>query len=613
MNYDDWAERLNKASKKIDKYKTDWERNEKYYNGLLKHFKGKQLEYYSNIIWQSYQTDSSVILPIRININAVVDCRPQDAMLNAAISSLLEDQLDHIDNYEEMENAYMHAITKGYGILALSIRKRTADKYVLRLEDEVFELSNAYNKINIKSINPIDIIYDMDNNTNLNTLDWLAVKIEMPIKQFKEGDYKNKKEILNQLNYEEGSSKNIQTTYDKIFSKITILEIWDTLNRKILFLENVTKLPILDDKDYPIENESFNYPFVFLSFTNTTSSSLPPISELDLCKAIQDSRNEIKSAQHRDLKRGVRHYFAPQGLMSPQEERKLQSTDKPQIIKVDPKKFMAAGLPIDLRQLLIPTAENTPLPDYSRASMEYLQDLRETIGYGSMERGGIPTTQTASEANIVFSMLSKRQGKRLSTVLNCWQKIAEKSLIIVKELYPKTIKYKTKKEGFIEAYKEINKDMLNTASAIDIVVSVGTTGIPDKKNALNVHLQMANMLFPLAQQLNLDFSYLIRKILLLADWKPDEIESLFSGRSEIAKQLAIEFMSVMQHGTDPQGLQMAKIWGLVSQLIQIELTPLQIAEIQGKFSSTGGVAPNRTTAPEKNSVRETKLEEDINK
>lgn len=618
----EWERRLAEAKQWMIPYKNQWKANIELFNGLRKKRGNKKLDYYFNIYWQSYQTDIALVLPTRYNFYCEVEWEHgSDPLIDSLMSSMLTSQLDYYDNFKAIRKAYLQSILKGYGIVQISIYRTTASKTYLNLGDEIVEYIEPFNRIKLRSIRPEEVLYDKDNNEDLNDLNWLAVNVNVPLHEFiKEDKYKNKKEIIEAYGYDYSdvldvvNERNIEKRKDiNIYQPIKIWEIWDTYSREIYYIEDITYQEAMEKRKYPILNDEFKYPFVFMSLTEDSCDSLPPIAEFDLIAEAQDNINSIRSAEMRDLKRLVRHIFAPADLISPQEEAKLQSTDKQQIIKVDTRPYFTTGN-IDLRALLMPAPENPPLPHYYQAVNNIKQDLREVIGYGSMERGGLPPTQTATETNVVMSLLNARGRLKLTDVIAFVENMASKVFMIIRELYPPEFKIKEKLEGDKGIYRIIKREILEKAKLVDIKLRIGVEGVQDKKAQLTTYLNMANVLFPLFQQMNLNIEPIMKKILLLADWKPDEIERLFMNKAQLVEQIAVMMKELIAEGKrEIDMMDMMKFMGLVSQLIEQELTPIQKAKLQGKFSSTGGEPPNRQTGTSIPSVRETRLEEDMGK
>lgn len=606
---EEWAHRINKAKEWISKYQREWKNNVKLYNGQKKFNKNIKCEYYTNIIWQTYESQKASIIPLSIECYAEVEKEFPDPSLNLKISALLNNILDNKKNIKILDKLFTQAKCKGLGIAMILIKNK-----------EKKELS--INDIYLKFIKTENFIYDKDLITEfIEDAPWLGASYDLSLKEFLMSDsYINKEEILKANGINKQDIINLQEALlnrreDKNleywrYYPIKIWEIWDTIDRKRYYVEDKSGYFAKEISDYPIDNPSFNHPFLLLSFTEGSTDEYPPPAEIDLLKDLQDNYNIIKSSQIRDMKRMIRKIFALKDAINTNEEQKLLNFDHDQIIKVDGDMVFGVGQQRDLRAILWAAPENPPPPqtDYILAGIK--NDFRETTGYGSAERGGISPASTATEAGKIYAMLMGRNTKKVADVLNLWKEAAEKILYIVEELFPEEIKINIAKYGQPSIWQNLElKEIKN--KEININVYVGSKGIVDKSAKLAEYLQSMNILFPLAQNYNMDLSFMIRKIMLLLNWTPDEVEYIFKGQREMAKQIAIEMARMMEQGGDMA--EAMKLFGLISNFLQNYLTPNEIAEIQGKFKASGGKAPISEKPVGLSSVRTSRLQEDQGK
>lgn len=620
---EEWKNRIDRAKGWMNSYAKVYKENVKIYNGKKKFVKPAKYEYYANLIWQTYQTEKANIIPNSIEFYVEVEQDVMNYELNMLASEMLNNIFANNRTIKMIEKLHTQAVCKGVGIAMVAIRDK---KKIIRKIDKEGKVVERESEIYLKIFKTEDVLYDKDIDIDdFEDLKWIASCFYVPAIEFdRNEEYINKVKIYsaNGLNYDERGklkvNKYIESGYtygegvvnDEKYYPIKIWEIWDTIDRKKYYLEDKSGEWALEPEDYPIENPDFNHPFVFLSFTDVACDELPPVAEIDMLKALQDNYNAVRSAQKRDMNRMIRKMFALEDTIDKNEEDKMLNLDRDQIIKVSTSKYFQIGQTPDIRNLIMPAPEN-PMPPQADGFLQSIKyDFMETTGYGPAERGGLSPSYTATESRNIFQMLSARNAKKTQKIFDLMANIGKKAMYMIEELFPEEVNIKIAKWGQPATWKKLKVNELRGKNK-EIKVYTGSKGHIDKQTMLTELLQISNMLFPLAQNYGLDLSMLIRKILMLVQWSPDEIETIFKGQREKAKAIAIAMAQYAEQGID--NIEAMKLIGMISDFLMSYLSPNEIAEIQGKFAATGGKAPAKSTSPGLNSQRQTKLDEDIGK
>lgn len=615
----EWKNRIERAKAWMSKYEKNYKQNVEIYNGKRKYFKEAKYEYYANIIWQTYQTEKANIIPSSLQFYVEVEQNYMDYELNMLVSELLNNIFSNSKNIKLTEKLHTQAVCKGVGVGMVAIREK--NKIVKKIDKEG-KIAEKESEIFLKIFKTEDVLYDKDMEVDdFEDLKWIAASFYIPAVEFEKYDYYiNKRKIYeaNGLNVDvNGKLKYEQSVYggyaegsDEKYYPIKIWEVWDTIERKKYYIEDKSGEFAMEPEDYPIENPDFNHPFVFLSFTDGASDSFPPPAEIDMLKILQDCYNAIRSAQKRDINRMIRKMFALEDTIDKNEENKLLNLDRDQIIKVSTSKYFPVGQTPDIRNLLMPAPENPMPPQADGLLMGIKYDFMETSGYGPSERGGLAPASTATESRQLFQMLTARSAKKAQKIFDLWQSIAKKALFLIEELFPDEVNIKVAKYGQPAVWKKLNLKEIRNKNK-EIKVYVGTKGNVDKQRYITEALQTANILFPIAQNYGLDLSMLVRKILTLMEWSPDEVETIFKHQRDKAKAIAMALAQYAENGMDE--IESAKFLGMISDFLMSYLSPNEIAEIQGKFAATGGKPPAQSKTSGINSQRTTKLDEDIGK
>lgn len=598
--------------------------NVKLYNGEKKYYKPAKYEYYANIIWQTYQTEKANIIPPSLEFYVEVEQDVMNYELNMLASELLNNIFSNSRNMKLTEKLHTQAICKGVGIAMIAIKEKS--KLISKI-DKNGRLGEKETSIFLKIFKTENVLYDKDLEVDdFEDFKWIAACFYVPAIEFDKNDeYINKRKIYEANGLRVGNDGKLKFEqnvyggypygdntgiYDEKYHPIKIWEIWDVIERKKYYLEDKSGEWALEPEDYPIENPEFNHPFVFLSFTDTASDGYPPPAEIDMLKNLQDNYNAIRSAQKRDMFRMIRKVFALEDTIDKNEEDKMLNLDRDQIIKVSTSKYFNVGQTPDIRNIIMPAPEN-PMPPQADGFLNSIKyDFMETTGYGPAERGGIASAYTATESRNIFAMLTARSAKKMQKIFDLWQNIAVKAFYIIEELFPEEINIKVAKYGQPAIWKKLKLSELKGKNK-EIKVYVGTKGNIDKQKHITEALQTANILYPIAQNYGLDLSMLIRKILMLMEWSPDEIETIFKHQRDKAKALAIAMLKYSEGGMDE--VEAMKFMGMLSDFLSSYLSPNEIAEIQGKFAATGGKAPVQSKTSGLNSQRTTKLDEDLGK
>lgn len=603
-----WLERIERSKALIDKYKADWKKNDELYSGE-RHFADdnydENLIYYFNVFRSTIQTFIAQTVPTDLAFH-VERYGIQDVDGNILISAFIQQMMkEKILNI--LKRTIITAFKKPYCIAYLDFNIKSKEAPIEMPEDEELRqegieieekriLVNTEVEVFFDIIEPEDFLIDPCAK-KIDRAKWYGVKIQVPVVDFmkdKQWDgFKYKRKVI-QAQYEEYKSAleeaekddiGLEDYYDEDFSLITIWEIWDIKERKKLYIADALG-EIIYKEDYPIEDERFDHPFVFFGFLFDDGDYLiPPKPLMYFLRNQHDEYNRMADIELRNARRKIQKYAAYKDALSPQDKEKLISPYENTIVEVE---NMAPDKIYPINNIVTPIAEN-PIPmDLTLLTRVIEDNIRETIGFGRAERGGMPETRTATETLHLTNFIRARLSATSANVYKYCEDLIKKALIIYAEKLEEPVKVKigSNTEGII--WKDFKKDFLQ--DRVTIKVTPGVKNIVDA----NVRLQeYMNLLKLMAEMANTGVPVnpipLVRRIMALMDLMPLEIDELLQNVKGKAKNLALKMAQLVQG--QPSEQDWMALLGQVSDLLQTLLSARDMQEIQ-QILSSGQASPS---------------------
>ena len=608
-----WKIRLQEAKSAMDSMSAGWSENVKLYNGKKK-FKGNvAYKYYIPAVYQKLKIRRAQAIPASLDFVASV-VGENDPNTNALVTALLNSQLQTEEFMEILNKTDTQIFCKGYGWIQADI------EYITNEDGEVI----------VERIKPVfhrteDVLYD-PNARLFSDIHWIAAAYWITVEEFLADDgllddavYKKKDKILKahnikrtdddgvgwiepvnvvpthtkrSLGSKENSDENLSA--DPRFYRLKIWEIWDAALRQKIHMEDMT-LAICLEEDYQIKSQHFKFPMVPLSYTDEDDEELPPHPEIDNWIDFQKQKIRLRQNQLEDATKRVRAFLAlPDAFNKEELTKAIAGSPKNRVVFANGEAFGAMDTNRDISRLIMPLPENSSPPDTEYISRAIDADFDQTSGMGPAGRGGLPVASSATETNAMMGMMGASAQKIGMKVINAAKRFAEMSLIMMAELFEEETVVQMYEIGRPAAWSTLKKRILKKGR-FAVEVYPGIKGVIDRQSMSMEILNTIKTIFPFAQANNLDLTPMVKRLMFLQGMKPSEIESVFSGRTELAKAVLTEIMQSLQDGNVDQN-EMQVILGKATMLAKATLGPADIAELQGKFKGSGGQAPGPQSA-----------------
>jgi len=393
---------------------------------------------------------------------------------------------------------------------------------------------------------------------------------------------------------------------DPDFKTICVWEIWDKVNKKVVYVLDDTYVEI-GSVDWPatfLIGQRDMFPVTLMGFHPMTRG-LYPKPELDLIANQLGLLNLIDSIIYADATTKWRKLATLSGLISPDKAAKIVSLDPENaliLIEQDALEELAQrmqhqGLP-DLRGLVVPIQDPQVKQDLLLVRDMIRQEINDIIGYGPPERGGMPATRSAREAVAIKEKLDARLAKRADAVAEFYRLFGTKHFLLLQqtmmvERYARVFSFVNGAE--FKAYQQ--EDL---KGSFNFRVFAGTSGPMTTEAKQASELQLFQTLMPLIQTGQIPPEPPIMRLAESFQWVG--VGQLLKNYVPATQELAM-LLSAMQ--TQPDKIPPNALPEAAAKVVMAVLTPQQIQAIQTGMQgmTPSGKAQQARPAPAPKSVR----------
>lgn len=379
------------------------------------------------------------------------------------------------------------------------------------------------------------------------------------------------------------------TEEDLDYRTICMWEVHDNVAGKICYFTDKEHL-LLGEQDAPLRLRLRSrklYPVTILALNQDTTSWYPT-PELDLVAPQLMALNKIQAIIEQDATTKWRKYIAPASLISEQQAAQITDTQTDQcVIRIERDDIgdfsgEAHIHELDLTRVVLPLPDVTPARDLPLVKEMIEQDIAKVLGYGPIDRGGLPKTRSAREAMAIKEKMEQRLQKREDAIADFYRMFGTKHIQILQqtmdvERYARV--YDDAK--MLSNWVTLKPEDVQEIGEFEFVVYAGTSGPRTTEAKRASELQLFQTVLPILQVTGGDPRPAFYR--LAKYWQWDGVDAIFSGQKAALKQLAMVLAAAQSQQIPPATILNAAAQAVTAGLSQEEIAMVR-QELMGQMS-----------------------------
>jgi hypothetical protein len=384
------------------------------------------------------------------------------------------------------------------------------------------------------------------------------------------------------VKYGAGGGSGIVAETDPEYKTICVWEIWDKVNREIVYVTDWKRSEI-GTRDWPFKLQLGGrrlFPVTLMGLWPVTTSPYPkPL--LDVVWQQMTVLNTLDQQLYSDLVTKDRKIAYDGRVFTADQAARITDPQQPHShIAAEPDAIgNPAGLPVppfDITRAIIQLPDVGPAKDVFAGIAHVKNEMQEILGWGPMDRGGLPSVRSAREAVFVTERQERRIGKLADRVADYYRLIGAKHIQILQQTmavdrYTRIMSKTPDVAPFLKYSKEFIQ------GDFEFVVYSGSS-MPKTTEAKKAQvLQMFQTIAPIILQSGKDITPLLFFVAPYFDW--DGIDEILKNPKDAGKLLAMTLVGMQQGQVPPTALLNA-----AAQAVQSLLTPEDLAALKEQMA-----------------------------
>lgn len=423
---------------------------------------------------------------------------------------------------------------------------------------------------------------------------------ETALKRFPECSQSLRIAQMNHTEYSGGQSmySGGEEEKDLDYKTICVWEIHDKVAGEVLYVTDYQELEI-GRVESPLRLKigcRKLFPVTLMAL-NLTTDGFYPVPELSLVSDQLDTLNIIDAMMRQDTVTKWRKYAAPASLLSQEQAATLTDPDSANsLIRIDDDEINRLlgndGVKnLDMKRLIAQLEDVSMARDLPVAKEIIEQDISKILGYGPIDRGGLPKTRSAREAMAIKEKMDQRLVERADIVAEFYRLLSIKHIQFMQqtlrvERYARVVPDIGKLAEWI-SYSAADLDV----GEFDFIVYAGTSGPQTTEAKRASEVQLFQTAAPIVQQMGGDLRPLFYRLAKYHQW--NDVDSIFKNPKGAAKMLAMALAGLQTGQADAvQALEAA------SAAVMQWLTPEELKAVSQALRGQGQApAPGARNIP----------------
>lgn len=361
---------------------------------------------------------------------------------------------------------------------------------------------------------------------------------------------------------------------DDEFRQIRVYEIWDRVNREVLYCPFRSDV-VIGKRPWPVElryHGELLFPWAILYF-NENPDEFYPIPEMSMAapqiRQYQTLfRHMLMDSVTKFRKFVVQAQFLQKGHMA-----RLLSGPPNSVIAIDSNKLGATPEQVRPENIVWPIPDVSIKQDVIAALNYVKRDLHEIIGAGDFASGGLRNTRSATEAAALSDFLRVRMSNRTENIDAFFKQLVTIHVLYLQETATEDrMSMVTDLQG-VPQWKTFNRENIQGDFLFSVVA--GSSMPANTETVRQENLAFYQQTLPVVQASGGNVAALIEWIAPFYKMPQYLVDKLFNGHKQALQQLALMFLGA-HAGVKYQG---GELMNAIAGAVQTGLTQAELAQV----------------------------------
>lgn len=374
---------------------------------------------------------------------------------------------------------------------------------------------------------------------------------------------------------------------DPEYRTICVWEIWDQTQGEIIY--------ITDDRHTEIGKRAFPFKLqiggrklypVTLMVLNPVTTGFYPKPVIDLIAPQLIALNKMDATALEDFTTKLRKWLALASVIGPEQAAKITDPATPYAViplmedGIDEIADQQHRHEFDLRRVVMPMEDIAAERDTLIGIAHVKSEMQEILGWGPLDRGGMPSTRSAREAMAIYERQQASLQAMIDAVDDYYRLIGTKHIQILQQTMVIERYARVRQElQSLTVWKSYSKG--DIGGEFEFEVYSGTSGPKNIESKRASELQLFQTVAPILQATGGDIRPAFYRLASFYDW--DGVDDLFKGGQTAIQNLAATLVQMSQQAMDPGALLNA-----AAGAVQANMTEEQIAMLRQRLSGQMG-------------------------
>jgi len=385
---------------------------------------------------------------------------------------------------------------------------------------------------------------------------------------------------------------------DPKYRRILVWEVHDKVNHRLVYVTDHGYHQI-GTAPWPAQLQVGGRDLfaITLFYMHPNTEGLYPKAEVDLVANQLMILNRLDAVIYEDAVTKWRKYVSAVGLQS--NDQAAKTTDSAlgnDLIQVDPDSLddlMGQDKKqVDVRSLIMTLEDIAPKKDMLAVRELVKSEIHEILGYGPLDRGGMPKTRSAREAVAIKEQLGARMEPRRAAIERFFQDFGQKHLMFLQQkmALPRYVKIFPEFEREAAMFLQYKPEDLEGNFQYRVLSDTSTPQTNESRKASE--LQLFQSIAPIIQATGGDITIPFRRLAVAYQW--EGVDELFKNHKAVLQNLAALLVQFKTGTVKPEQLLEA-----AAQAVSSGLSPAEIKNITqvlaGGMGGGGQANPASTT------------------
>lgn len=365
------------------------------------------------------------------------------------------------------------------------------------------------------------------------------------------------------------------------FARVTIIELWDRVNREVLYVPKGRK-EIIGQKPWPIElryNGELLFPGSMLYF-NENPDELYPIPELSMIAPQLKQYAILFKQMLQDSVERMRKYVVRGGLLQKGSEAHLLQGKSNSLVMVDDTKI-ASGDKVSLQDIVMPLVDKPIDADIPGVMNTVKGLIHEIVGAGDFASAGFRSTRSATEAAALTDFLRTRMTSRTENMDAFFKRVVTLHALYLQQTLTEQRVIRTTDINGLAVWKDYTKNDIQGEFDFDVIA--GSSMPENTETHRQESIAFFQQVLPIVQNAGGNVRPFVDWIAPMYKIPAHIIDQTFAGHKQALQQLTL-MLAAAHQGAKIPGAQLIEA---ISLAVNTGLSPADIQNVMNQATAAG--------------------------